>query len=108
MTWNVHYSDDAQQDLHGIYSYISDVLLESATARSQANRMMDAVDSLNHTPLRYRLYAHEPWRSIGLCILPIGNFLVFYLPNETKRTVAIIRIMYGGRDAEKQPDKPGD
>lgn len=33
---------------------------------------------------------------------PVDNYLVFYLPDETKNTVSIVRIMYGGRDVRRQ------
>jgi len=101
MTWNIYYTDDAQEDLQGIYDYISDVLLAPETAEKQTDRIMDAADSLDHMPLRHRLYDHEPWRSKGLRVLPVDNYMLFYLPNEVDRAVAIIRIMYGGRDFER-------
>ena len=56
MTWKVNYTEDAEQDLQDIYEYISDFLLEPVIAEKQANRIMDTVDSLDHMPLRYRLY----------------------------------------------------
>jgi toxin ParE1/3/4 len=101
MIWKVNYTEDAEQDLQSIFDYISDVLLEPVTAANQTNRIMDAADSLDHMPLRYRLYDKEPWRSRGLRVMPVDNYLVFYLPDETKKIVAIIRIMYGGRDIDK-------
>lgn len=97
----MNYTEDAAQDLQGIFDYISDVLLEPVTAANQTDRIMDAADSLDHMPLRYRLYNKELWRSRGLRVMPVDNYLVFYLPDETKKTVAIIRIMYGGRDIDK-------
>jgi len=100
--WEIFYTTDAEQDLQGIHDYISGVLLEPVTAQNQSNRIMDAVESLDHMPLRYRLYDNEPWHSRGLRILPVDNYLVFYLPIESQKTVAIIRIMYGGRDIEAQ------
>lgn len=30
--------------------------------------------------------------------MPVDNFIVFYLPNEKKKLVTIIRIIYSGRD----------
>lgn len=63
---------------------------------------MDTVAKLNEMPLRYPLYQKEPWYSKGVRVLPVDNYLAFYLPVETKTTVAIIRIMYGGRDIEVQ------
>lgn len=101
MIWKVNYTEDAEQDLQSIFDYISDVLLEPVTAANQTNRIMDAADSLDHMPLRYRLYDKEPWQSRGLRVMPVDNYLVFYLPDETKKIVAIIRIMYGGRDIDK-------
>ena len=53
-------------------------------------------------PMRHRLYEEEPWHSQGLRVLPVDNYLVFYLSDETSATVSIIRIMYGGRDIDKQ------
>lgn len=100
--WNVYYTEDAEQDLQGIFDYISDVLLEPVTAANQINRIMDAADSLDHLPFRYRLYDKEPWRTRGLRVLPVDNYLVFYCPVESRKAVAIIRVMYGGRDTRKQ------
>jgi toxin ParE1/3/4 len=33
-------------------------------------------------PFRYQLYEKEPWHSKGLRVLPIDNYLVFYMPVE--------------------------
>jgi len=101
MIWKVEYTEDAKQDLQDIYDYISDFLLVPITAEKQSNRIMDAVDSLDHMPLRYRLYDNEPWRAKGLRVMPVDNYLVLYLPDESQNIVAIIRIMYGGRNIEK-------
>ena len=97
-SWNVFYTEDAEADLQGI---LEDILREPAIAANQTDRIMDAVDSLDHMPFRYSLYDKEPWHSRGLRVLPVDNYLVFYLPIESQGTVAIIRIMYGGRDIEK-------
>ena len=106
MIWNVEYTKDAEQDLQDIYDYISTVLKVPVTAAKQSNRIMDAVDSLDQMPLRYRLYEHEPWRSKGLRVMPVGNYIVFYLPDEQKGVVWIIRIMYGGRDIQRHLGDP--
>jgi len=106
MTWEVSYSDDAEQDLQGIYDCISDVMIEPLIADDQTNRMMDAVELLESMPLRYRLYEREPWRSKGIRVMPVDNCLVFYLANEIDTTVTIIRIMYGGRNIEKHYNDP--
>jgi len=99
--WHVYYTDDALWDLQDIYDYISLNLLEPNTALKQTNHIMDAADSLDHMPFRYRLYDQEPWYSMGLRVLPVDNYLIFYLIDETKNIVPIVRIMYGGRNISK-------
>ena len=106
MIWNVEYTADAEQDLQDIYDHISLVLEVPVTAENQTNRIMDAVDSLDQMPLRFRLYEHEPWRSKGLRVMVVDNYLVFYLPEESSGTVRIIRIMFGGRDIPRHLKDP--
>ena len=102
MIFDVSYSAEARQDLRDIYEYIAYELLVPETAARQVERIMKAARSLEQIPMRYRLYEREPWHSQGLRVLPVDNYLVFYLPDETNATVSIIRIMYGGRDIENQ------
>lgn len=100
--WTVVYTEQAERDLRNIFEYIAFSLLEPEIAKNQVLRIMEAVAKLNEMPLRYHLYEKKPWHSKGLRVLPIDNYLAFYLPVEAKTMVAVIRIMYGGRDIEEQ------
>ena len=102
MIFRVVYSAEARQDLRDIYQYIAYELLAPEAAARQTNRIMKASRSLEQMTMRYRLYEEEPWHSLGLRVLPVDNYLVFYLPDEINAIVSIIRIMYGGRDIDKQ------
>ena len=102
MIFHVAYSAEARQDLRDIYEYIAQELLVPETAAGQTERIMKAIRSLEQMPMRHRPYEEEPWHSQGLRVLPVDNYLVFYLPDENSATVNIIRIMYGGRDIDKQ------
>ena len=104
MIWTIHYSAEARQDLRDIREYISDELMAPTAAANQVREIMDAIRKLEEMPMRHRLYEDEPWHSQGLRFLPVGNYLVFYIPDEVSTTVKIIRIMYGGRDVRNQPD----
>ena len=102
MIYDVVYSAEARQDLRDIYEYIAYELLVPEIAAGQVDRIMKAARSLEQMPMRHRLYEEEPWHSQGLRFLPVDNYLIFYLPDETNNVVNIIRIMYGGRDVKKQ------
>ncbi|MFA5385430.1 MAG: type II toxin-antitoxin system RelE/ParE family toxin [Eubacteriales bacterium] len=100
--WTVVYTGQAERDLRSIFEYIAFALLEPEITKNQSRRIMNTVAKLNEMPLRYYLYEKEPWHSKGLRVLPIDNYLVFYLPVDATTTVVVIRIMYGGRDIEEQ------
>ena len=106
MNWRINYTEDAEQDLQSIFDYVTNILLEPVTAKNQTDRIINAVDTLDHLPLRFRLWEKEPWRSKGLRVLPVDNYLVFYLPNEPQKSIDIIRIMYGRRDIETHLNEP--
>lgn len=105
--WKVVYTGQAENDLRGIYEYIAFSLLAPETAKHQARRIMKEVEGLNHMPLRHKLCDNEPWRGKGLRILPVDNFIAFYLPVENQSAAAVIRIMYGGQDIEKELTQTG-
>ncbi len=37
--------------------------------------------------------------------MPADHYAVLYIPNEEKAVVTVIRVMYGGRNMEKQLNK---
>ena len=102
MIWKVDFADDAKQDLQDIFEYIRGTLLEPETAKGQLHRIRDAGNSLDNFPLRYRVYDHEPWRTMGVRVLTVDNYLILYLPDESQNLVTISRVIYGGRDIPTQ------
>ena len=102
MSWAVEYTAAARQDLRNIYEYIAYNLLSPKVAVGQIQRIMHHIGTLDEMPMRHSLYADEPWRSRGLRFLPVDNYIVFYLPREAVNTVSVVRIMYGGRDIQRQ------
>ncbi|NLL57222.1 MAG: type II toxin-antitoxin system RelE/ParE family toxin [Firmicutes bacterium] len=102
MSYKIIYTEESEQDLVNIYRYIAMDLLVPETAKNQIERIMKAIKGLDELPLRYKLYHNEPWHSKGLRVLPVDNYLVFYIVVEEEKMVAIVRIMYGGRNIELQ------
>ena len=102
MSWDIVYTAEARRDLRDIYEYIAYELLVPETAAGQTQRIMKEIRALDEMPMRFRLYKEEQWQSEGLRFFPVDNYLVFYLPDETRNTVSIVRIMYGGRDIRRQ------
>ena len=96
----MEYSPESLNDLRAIFSYIAFHLKERETARRQTGRIRSEIRALNDMQNRYAEVGWEPWRSMGMRKMPVDNYVVFYLVNQTDRLVSIVRIFYGGRDIE--------
>lgn len=102
MIYDIQFSSQAENDLRNIYEYISFSLKSGQSAIGQLNRLEKAINSLNQMPDRYRAYSKEPWHSRGLRVMPVDNYIIFYIPNHYAKVVYIVRILYGGRDIDTQ------
>ena len=102
MKWTVNYTNAAEQDLRSIYDYIATTLCAVDTAKNLVRQIMEEIASLDEMPNRYAKYDKKPWKDRELRFFSVKNYVIFYLTNEETKTAYIIRIMYGGRDIEKQ------
>jgi toxin ParE1/3/4 len=105
MKYKIVLTKQADTDLRYIYEYIAFTLLEPEIAVRQLERIEKGILSLDEMPERFRAFEKEPWHSRGIRQMPIDNFIVFYIPKADVKTVAIIRIMYGGRNIDAQLKK---
>ena len=102
MKYKIEISEQADKDLRNIYEYIAFELQAPENASGQIDRLEEHILSLDSMPEKYRIYDKEPWKSRGLHILPVDNYVVLYIPDTDTKVVTILRIMYNGRDIDKQ------
>ena len=102
MTYQVMLTPQAQSDLREIFKYIAVDLQSVQNATGQLDRLEKAIASLDQMPERYCVYDKPKWRERNLRIMPVDNYLVFYIPDHSSETVTVIRVMYGGRDIDRQ------
>ena len=102
MIYEVITTDQADADLRGIYEYIAFELLSPDNAAGQLERLEEHIIGLEKFPEKFRHYEKEPWHSRGLRVMPVDNYLVFYIPNKDAGIVTVIRVMYAGRDVDNQ------
>ena len=102
MIYSVKISKQAENDLRSIYEYIAFELQSLQNAQGQIGRLESNILKLKELPERFSVFEKEPWKSRNLRVMPVDNYLVFYIPDKLTKTVNILRVMYGGRDTEKQ------
>ena len=61
---------------------------------------VSAARSLDALPGRHPVVDWEPWQSMGMHRFTVEDFLLFYLIDQSTRTVTLVRIVYGGRDLQ--------
>ena len=93
-------TEQAEKDLRDIFEYIAFSLVALHIAGKLLDRLENRISALFQMPERFKVYDLEPWRSRGLRTMPVDNFIVFYIPDSDRGIVAVIRILYGGRDME--------
>lgn len=98
MKYTIFIAKKAEEDLGKIFEYLAYKVMAGENAVRQLNRIQTAIESLDEMPLRNRVYDKEPWETRNLRIMPVDNYLVFYLTETEVLKVTILRIMYGGRD----------
>lgn len=77
MQFEVELTERADRDLRNIFLYIAVDLNAPENVERQINRLWDAILSLNELPERYRRYETEPWHSLGMRVLPMGQLCCF-------------------------------
>lgn len=98
MNYEVVISEQAENDLTEIYSYIRDVLKSEINANSVLGRLYSAMDGLGSMAKSYHLYPNEPWNSLGIRYFSVNNYSIFYSVNDSVATV--IHVAYGKRNLD--------
>ena len=102
MIYEVTTTEQANADLRKIYEYIAFELLSPDNAAGQLDRLEKNIIGLEQFPEKYRVYEKEPWHSRGMRVMPVDNYLVFYILDKDAGFLTVIRVMYEGRDVETQ------
>ena len=98
MSWDIEISDIAQDDLREIHSYIASELRSPDDARRIVRTILQEIWTLNEMPERFRSYPRGALASRGVRVMDVGNFRVYYLPENG--VVSVVRILYYRRDAD--------
>ena len=96
--YNVIIESTADSDLRGILRYINETLKEPVTANRIYFSIKEKIESLNNFPQRYPFVRDEVLKLRGLRWMPAENYSVFFVINEAKYNVYILRILYSRRE----------
>lgn len=93
MSYQIEYTDIANYDLYWIIIYLSKYPGGHEIAKRKIEKIKKAVRNLEMFPKLYQIGVNEICRKYGIRIIPVQKYLVYYMINEEKEIVTIIRII---------------
>lgn len=95
--YSVRFTRKAIDDLDEIYSYISSELLAEKTATNLLKRIETSITRLRDFPFSCSFVNDKFLKSKGYRKLIVDNYVAFYIVDDVKKQVIIMRILYGRR-----------
>lgn len=97
-SYDIDITKPAEKDLHEIGRYISEELLKPDKAVKVVDKIADEIFKLEEMPFRNAIVDDDKLASQGIRKFIIDNYIVFYVVNEEKKRVTVVRILYNRRD----------
>ena len=94
-------SERAVHDLDDICGYISDNLGNNKAAEDMFYKLHNKINSLKYSPRRYRLIDNDDPGLIGMRVVHVGKYNIYYKIEDGHNDVLIIAILYHGIDISK-------
>jgi len=88
----------AQKDLRAILNYITDTLKEPMNAARIYRSIKEQILTLAQMPLRHSLVQDKQFAAMGIRKLPVEHYIAFYIINDEKREVHVLRILFNRRE----------
>jgi toxin ParE1/3/4 len=96
--YNVTVTPGADRDMDEIFAYIAEKLKAPGAALNQIERMYTALNSLSAMPKRHPLSRDQFLAKQGFRLLPIDNYLAFYVVEDATNEVIVHRVIYAKRN----------
>lgn len=98
MSYKIHFTRTAEQDLKQALDHIEFNLLNPSAADNLLNKVEAEIGSLSNFPERYAIVQDPVLRAWGIRFVKINNHLAFYIISAEENTVYVVRFLYGKRN----------
>jgi plasmid stabilization system protein ParE len=96
--YDISFSKLARYDMDGIYQYLFEQLLTPNAVSKIVDAIEDEINyNLSYMPY-YPLVDDDNLASIGVRRMVVKKYLVFFVIDEEKKIVNVIRIIHGARE----------
>lgn len=98
MSYTLHITRKAEEDLNAAADYIEFTLLNPQAADALLDRAEETLGSLAEMP-QIHGFVDDPFLiALGIRFVLVNNYMAFFLIDEEQRIVYIVRFLYGKRN----------
>ena len=101
MTYNIHITNKGEQDIIEAADHIEFTLLNPAAADSLLDTIEEEIGNLSFMPEKHQIIDDPVLKEWKIRMIPVKNYLAFYVIDENSHTVHIVRFLYGRRNWQK-------
>ncbi len=98
MTYSLHITNKAEEDLIAAADYIEFTLLNPKAADDLLDKADKELGSLTEMPQTHRLVDDPFLKSLGIRFIMVNNYMAFFLIDEEEETVYIVRFLHEKRN----------
>lgn len=99
--YNVKVTQIAEQDYYKAEAYIKYELYNQKAAAGLAKKLHEAINDLSFFPTKYPICNDDFLRVWEIIIVPVNNYLLFYIVREDEKIVYVLRFLYSRRNWQK-------
>ena len=101
MTYSIHITNKVEQDIIEAADYIEFTLLNPTAANSLLDAAEEEIGNLSFMPEKHQIIDDPVLKEWKIRMIPVKNYLAFYVIDESSHTVHIVRFLYGRRNWQK-------
>ncbi len=98
--YSYKFTEKAAKDLDEILKYIKQALFNPPAASMFADKIFKSIDNIRNFPLSGMLVENDFLLNKKIRRIVIDNYIMYYLADEKKQEITIVRIVYGKKNLE--------
>ena len=98
MNYTIHITRKAERDINEAADYIEFILLNPEASDQLLDTVDEKINNLSSMPAKHPLVEDAVLASWGIRMIPVKNYLAFYIIDEIEHTVHIVRFLYYKRN----------
>ena len=99
--YQYQFTQKAEDDLDSIVSYISQELANPTAAKHFISRLQERIEEIRHFPESGSAVVNEFLPGWNIRKKIVNNYLMYYLADTDKKTITVLRIVYGKRNVDE-------